>query len=174
MLLQIKTSCSLQQGYRDGRAIAQAVNGQLLNSKPRFRAQGSPEWFVVDKLTLGRLYLRVLRFPLSVSFHRCSVFTHVSSGGWTKGPLEAQFHRDTVSPHRNSKKRGFFRNGVLCYKQLIRPIMDYACPIWRSADRSHVRKLQVLQSECLRIANNAPWYISDSEVYEDLGFPACS
>jgi hypothetical protein len=37
------------------------------------------------------------------------------------------------------------RNGVLLYKQLLRPMMDYACPIWRSAARSHVRKLQVLQ-----------------------------
>jgi hypothetical protein len=25
------------------------------------------------------------------------------------------------------------RNGVLFYKQLIRPMMDYACLIWRSA-----------------------------------------
>jgi hypothetical protein len=40
------------------------------------------------------------------------------------------------------------RNGVLLYKQLIRPMMDYACPIWRSAARSHVRKLQILQSHC--------------------------
>jgi hypothetical protein len=36
------------------------------------------------------------------------------------------------------------RNGVLLYKQLIRPMIDYACPIWRSAARSHVQKLQVL------------------------------
>jgi hypothetical protein len=26
-------------------------------------------------------------FPLSILFHRCSIFTHVSSGGWTKGPF---------------------------------------------------------------------------------------
>jgi hypothetical protein len=25
------------------------------------------------------------------------------------------------------------RNGVLLYRQLIRPMMDYACPVWRSA-----------------------------------------
>jgi len=25
------------------------------------------------------------------------------------------------------------RNGVLLYKQLIRPVMDYVCPAWRSA-----------------------------------------
>jgi len=39
------------------------------------------------------------------------------------------------------------RNGVLLYKQLIRPMMDYACPVWRSVARSHIRRLQVLQSK---------------------------
>jgi hypothetical protein len=38
----------------------------------------------------------------------------------------------------------FIRTGVLLYKQLIRPMMDYACPVWRSAVRSQIRKLQVL------------------------------
>ena len=31
------------------------------------------------------------------------------------------------------------RNGVLLYKQLILPMMGYACPAWMSAARSHVR-----------------------------------
>jgi hypothetical protein len=61
------------------------------------------------------------------------------------------------------------RNGVLLYRQFIRPMMDYACPIWRSASRSHVRKLQVLQSKCVRIATNAPWYVSNRQIHEDLG-----
>jgi hypothetical protein len=63
------------------------------------------------------------------------------------------------------------RNGVLLYKQLIRPMMDYACPISRSASCSHLRKLQVLQSKCLRIATGAPWYISNVQTHEDLGVP---
>jgi hypothetical protein len=62
-------------------------------------------------------------------------------------------------------------NGVLLYKQLIRPMMDYACPIWRSAARSHVRKLQVLQSKCLLIAANAPSYDGNRQIHEDLGIP---
>jgi hypothetical protein len=63
------------------------------------------------------------------------------------------------------------RNGVLLYKQLIRPMMDYACPIWRSAVRSHVRKLQVLQSKCLHTATNEPWYVSNRQSHEDFGIP---
>ena len=48
------------------------------------------------------------------------------------------------------------KKGVLLYKQLIRPMMDYGCPIWRSAARSHVRKLQVIQSKCLRAVTGSP------------------
>jgi hypothetical protein len=50
-------------------------------------------------------------------------------------------------------------------------MMDYACPVWRSAARSHIKKLQVLQSKCLRIATNAPWYIGNRQIHDDLGVP---
>ena len=46
----------------------------------------------------------------------------------------------------NRKSDLSVRNGVQLYKQLIRPMMDYACPAWRFAARTHVRRLQVLQS----------------------------
>ena len=63
------------------------------------------------------------------------------------------------------------RNRVLLYKLLIRPIMDYACPAWKSAARTHVRRLQVLQSNCLRLATGVPWYVSNRQIHEDLGVP---
>jgi len=47
-------------------------------------------------------------------------------------------------------------------------MMDYACHVWRSAARSHVRRLQVLQSKCLRLATGAPWYVSNTQI---LGVP---
>jgi hypothetical protein len=43
------------------------------------------------------------------------------------------------------------RNGALLYKQPIRSMMDYSCPAWRSAARTHIRRLQVLQTKCLRL-----------------------
>jgi hypothetical protein len=63
------------------------------------------------------------------------------------------------------------RNGVLLYKQPIRPMMDYARPAWRSAACTDVRRLQVLQSKCLRLATGAPWYVSNKQIHEDLGVP---
>jgi hypothetical protein len=50
-------------------------------------------------------------------------------------------------------------------------MMDYACPAWRSAARSHVRRLQVLQSKCLRLDTGAPWYVNNGQIHEDLGVP---
>jgi len=38
-----------------------------------------------------------------------------------------------MGPLLNRKIDLSARNGVLLYKQLIRPLMDYACPAWRSA-----------------------------------------
>jgi len=62
------------------------------------------------------------------------------------------------------------RNGILLYKQL----MYYACPAWRSAARTHVWRLQVLQSECLRLVTGAPLYVSNRQIHEDLGVPLLS
>jgi len=50
-------------------------------------------------------------------------------------------------------------------------MMDYACPAWRSAACTHVRRLQVLQSKCLRLATGAPWYVSNRQIHEDLAVP---
>ena len=77
----------------------------------------------------------------------------------------------TLGPLLNRRSGLSIKNGVLLYKQLTRPMMDYVCPVWRSAARSHIKKLQVLQSKCFRIATNAPWYIGDRQIHDDLGVP---
>ena len=74
-----------------------------------------------------------------------------------------------LGPLLNRKSDLSVRNGVLLYKQLNFPMMDYACPAWRSAARTHVRRLQVLQSKCLRLATVAPWYVSNRQIHKDVG-----
>jgi len=59
----------------------------------------------------------------------------------------------------------------MLYKQLIRLIVDNAYLICRSAARTHVRKLQVFKSKCLRILMAASWYIPNIQIHEDLGVP---
>jgi hypothetical protein len=65
----------------------------------------------------------------------------------------------------------FIRKDVLFYRQFSHSMMDYACPVWMFAARIHIRKLQVLQYKCLRIATGAPSYISNRQIHEDLGVP---
>jgi hypothetical protein len=43
-----------------------------------------------------------------------------------------------LGPLLNRKSDLSVRNRVLLYKQLIRPMMDYACPAWRSPACTHV------------------------------------
>ena len=50
-------------------------------------------------------------------------------------------------------------------------MMEYVCPAWTSAARTHVRKLEVLQNKCLCLATVAPWYVSNRQIHEDLGVP---
>jgi hypothetical protein len=76
-----------------------------------------------------------------------------------------------LGPLLNRKSNLSVRNGILLYKQLIRPIMDYVCLPWSSAARFHVRRLQVLQSKCLRFATGAPSYVRNRQMQEDLGVP---
>ena len=83
----------------------------------------------------------------------------------------------TLSPHIDQVRKKSaqridlsFRNGVLLYKQLIR-LMDYAFPMWRSNARTNVRRLKMLQSKCLHLANGAPWYVSNRQIHDDLGVP---
>jgi hypothetical protein len=78
---------------------------------------------------------------------------------------------DILGSLLNRKSNLYVRNGVLLYKQLIQLMMDYACPAWRSAACSHVRRLQVLQSKCLCLATGAPWYVSNRQIHEDLDVP---
>jgi len=74
-----------------------------------------------------------------------------------------------LGPLLNRKSDLSVRNGVLLYKQLFRPMMDYACLVWRSTARTHVRRLQVLQPKCLHLTTGAPWYVSNRQIHKDLG-----
>ena len=59
----------------------------------------------------------------------------------------------------------------MLYRQPIRPMMDYACPVWRHAADSHLRRLQHVQFKCLPIIAGAPCYVSNLQLHEDLEIP---
>ena len=67
-----------------------------------------------------------------------------------------------LSPLLNRRSSLSIGNGVLLYKLLIRPMVDYACPVWRHVAPSHLKSLQVIQSKC---------YVSNLQLHADLGVP---
>ncbi|GFX48493.1 RNA-directed DNA polymerase from mobile element jockey [Trichonephila clavipes] len=60
------------------------------------------------------------------------------------------------------------RNKVLLYKQVLRPLLTYATPVWGAAAPTTIKKVQTMQNKILRIMTNAPWYIRNSVLHHDL------
>jgi hypothetical protein len=116
--------------------------------------------------TIGKLFEKILLTTSVTLDKRLNWLTHIK-----------QVRRRTaqrmvlLSPLLNRRSELSVRNGVLLYKQLIRPMMDYAYPAWRSATRTNVRRLQVLQSKCLRLVTGASWYLSNGQIHKELGVP---
>jgi hypothetical protein len=62
---------------RKGRAMAQVVSRRPLTAEAWVRARVG---LVVDKVALGQVFLRVLRFPLSVYHSTVALQTHIIWG----------------------------------------------------------------------------------------------
>lgn len=62
-------------------------------------------------------------------------------------------------------------NKVLVYKVAIKPIWTYGIELWGCASKSSIAILQRCQSKILRSMADAPWYISNSTLHNDLGIP---
>ncbi|KAL4141647.1 hypothetical protein QTP88_004249 [Uroleucon formosanum] len=57
---------------------------------------------------------------------------------------------------------------ILIYKQLLRSLITYACPIWGNCSATHLRKIQIFQNKVLRIITNAPWFVRNENLHKDL------
>ena len=62
-------------------------------------------------------------------------------------------------------------NKLLIYKVMLKPVWTYGIQLWGTAAISNIIILQRFQSKILRIITNAPYYISNSRIHQDLGIP---
>lgn len=60
---------------------------------------------------------------------------------------------------------------MILYKQVLRALILYACPIWSSCAKSHLNKIQTFQNKILNIITDAPWFISNKALHKDLKIP---
>jgi hypothetical protein len=56
-------------------------------------------------------------------------------------------------------------------KIIINPTWSYGIELWGCASKSHTAKIQRSQSKLLRMTTNAPWYVTNQTLHDDLKVP---
>ncbi|GFW93994.1 RNA-directed DNA polymerase from mobile element jockey [Trichonephila clavipes] len=59
-------------------------------------------------------------------------------------------------------------NKVILYKQILLPVITYGSTVWGAAATTHMKKIQVIQNKILRVMTNAPWYVRNDVIHNDL------
>lgn len=62
-------------------------------------------------------------------------------------------------------------NKLLIYKSILKPIWTYGIQIWGSASKSNLEIIERFQNKILRIVTNAPWYVPNTIIQNDLKLP---
>lgn len=62
-------------------------------------------------------------------------------------------------------------NKLRIYKAMLKPIWTYGIQLWGTASNSNIEILQRFQSKTLRSFADAPWYISNKAIHDDLEMP---
>jgi hypothetical protein len=57
---------------------------------------------------------------------------------------------------------------IFLYKAIIKPIWTYGIELWGCAIKLHIAKMQRSQSKILRMITNAPWYVTNQTLHDDL------
>jgi hypothetical protein len=69
------------------------------------------------------------------------------------------------------KSKLSLENKTLIYKCVLKPIWTYGIQLWGCAKPSNMKIIQRLQSILLRTITNAPWYVSNFTLRNDLQIP---
>jgi hypothetical protein len=62
-------------------------------------------------------------------------------------------------------------NKLLIYKVILKPIWTYGIQLWGTTSNSNIDMLECFQSKVLRLIVDAPWYVSNSVIHNDLQIP---
>lgn len=62
-------------------------------------------------------------------------------------------------------------NKVIIYKTILKPVWTYGIQLWGTASTSNIEILQRYQSKTLRLISNAPWFVNNNNIHNDLGVP---
>lgn len=68
----------------------------------------------------------------------------------------------------NNNKYTNIKTKLLIYKSLIKPVWTYGIQLWGNAKKSNINKIQTFQNIALRKLLNAPPYVSNHSIQQDL------
>jgi hypothetical protein len=69
------------------------------------------------------------------------------------------------------KSKLSINNKLLIYKVILKPIWTYGIELWGTTSNSNIEILERFQSKILRLIVDAPWYVSNSVIRNDLQVP---
>jgi hypothetical protein len=59
-------------------------------------------------------------------------------------------------------------NKLIIYKVSIKPIWAYGIQLWGTASTSNIESMERFQSKALRLITDAPWYVPNAVIRNDL------
>jgi transposase len=63
-------------------------------------------------------------------------------------------------------------NKILIYKAILKPVWTYGIQLWGTASQSNIEILQRFQNKVLRTMVDAPWYVPNFIIQQDLKVPS--
>lgn len=69
------------------------------------------------------------------------------------------------------KSKLSLENKLLVYKMIFKPVWAYGIQLWGAASNSNIQILERFQSKTLRVITNAPWYVPNNVIANDLNMP---
>lgn len=84
--------------------------------------------------------------------------------------VEDRINKGTIMLKRlypiiNRRSKASTVNKLAVYKQIVAPMLEYGCPVWKGCAQTHRKKLQVLQNKFLKMALNLPVRTRTAEVH---------
>jgi hypothetical protein len=62
-------------------------------------------------------------------------------------------------------------NKLLIYKAVLKPVWTYGIELWGCAVASNIAVIERYQSKLLRSITNAPWYVTNQTLHQEIRIP---
>ena len=178
----IQSSCRL---FADDAVIYNTSNNYtILENDLHVLEEWSKRWqmnFNVSKCAHLQIGPQVRENSFSLlGFRIKQVTSHLYLGIEIQSDLKWNKHIENIINVANQRLAFVFRvlkhadmpTRKIAYMSLVRPLLEYASPIWDPYQKTYVKKLEKIQNKALRRIYNISGLTSFSELRDKVGFPS--